>query len=274
MEALYTPAMLYVLLYLLTGVFAGLAAGLLGVGGGIVNVPALTWCFGAQGIPADPAFHLALGTSLATIVFTGGSAAWAHYRQGNVDFFFGLKIAFCGVFGSVCGSYLASRLTAVSLKPAFGVLLVATAVNLFFDRQTKHAGAERRSWTVAAVTGVLAGIAAGFFGVGGGVVAIPLMLWLGRFEPKRAVATSTVMIIVMGLCGSLTYVTTGRAVTRDIPWAFGYVHVLALIFIAASSIVTARLGAALAARIDARGLKRLFALMLLAVGVKFISSLW
>ena len=266
--------MLYLLLYLLTGVFAGLAAGLLGVGGGIVNVPALTWCFGAQGMGADIAFHLALGTSLAAIIFTGASAAWAHHQRGNVDFPFGVKIAVGGIFGSIFGAHLASDLSATVLKPAFGVLLIASAIQMFLDKQPAGGGVERKTWPIAALTGVLAGVAAGFFGVGGGVVAIPLMMWIGRLAPKRAVATSTVMVVGMGLFGSLTYVYTGYAATRAVPWTIGYVHVLALIFIVASSIFTARQGTALAARIDPRGLKRLFALMLVAVGVKFVISLW
>ena len=164
-------------------------------------------------------------------------------------------------------------MASTTLKPAFGLLLIGVAVQLFLD-QKNRGGEERKTWPIAALTGLLAGLAAGFFGIGGGVVAIPLMMWLGRLAPKRAVATSTVMVVGMGLFGSLTYVSTGYAATRAVPWTIGYVHLLALIFIVLSSIFTARWGAALAARINPRGLKRLFALMLLAVGVKFVSSLW
>jgi len=266
--------MIWLIGYLGVGVFAGLAAGLLGVGGGIINVPALAWLFNLQSYPADLTFHLGLGTSLAIIVITGSSAATTHYRQGNVNASFGVKIAIAGVLGSVVGAYGASLLTSQILKPAFGVLLIFAGVQMLYSRNLAQSGQAREDWPTALTVGIVAGVVSGFFGVGGGVAAVPLMLWVARFEPKRAVGTSAMMVVFFGLFGGATYVVTGWEKTRELAWTFGYVHALALIFVALSSIFTARWGARLADRMNPLWLKRVFAVMLCLVGLRFISTLW
>lgn len=263
--------MIWIALYLLVGVVAGIAAGLLGIGGGVVNVPALNWIFSAQGMPPNIAFHLAVGTSLATIIITSTSAFLTHYRNGNVYVSFGLKLAAAGVFSAILGAYLGSRLHADYLKPAFGAALILASIQLFLDLRPRRPGQMRFDWWVAASAGFSAGFLSGIFGIGGGIVAVPIMLWIGRFEPKRAVATSSLMVIFMGLSGAATYLATGWQTTREFAWSFGYLHLLALIFVAFSSIFTARLGAQIANRINPLWLKRAFAVLLVLVGLRFLA---
>ncbi|NLH47837.1 MAG: sulfite exporter TauE/SafE family protein [Myxococcales bacterium] len=261
--------MIYLLIYVFTGIFAGLAAGLLGVGGGIVNVPALDFIFCRQGIDPDVSFHLALGTSLAIIVFTSASAAYAHWRRGTVDVGFGWRAGLGGIVGSVVSSFAAAHLQFTILKPAFALFLIFAAVRLLTEKEIRGREPRGGPW-LAVVVGFLAGLLAGFFGVGGGIIAIPLMLWIARFDPPQALATSNLIIVLVGIFGSFTYLYTGWTVTAAIPHAAGYVHLLALIFVAPLSILTARLGVRLAHAIDSLWLKRLFALMLFAVGWRFV----
>jgi uncharacterized membrane protein YfcA len=265
--------MWYVLLYALTGAAAGLVAGLLGVGGGIVNVPVLHAVFKHQGVENDLSFHLALGTSLAAIVFTAASACYAHHQQGEVDVRFGLRIGASGVLGSVVGSYLAAQLTSAVLEPFFGLLLVAAAIQLLVNKQpaqSKRLVDPRAAYGI----GVAAGLLSGFFGVGGGVVAVPLMIWIARFEPARAVATSTLMIVILGAAGAVTYVATGWHSAAAVPWSFGFVHGLALLFLTPTSILTARYSAGWAHRLNPLWLKRMFAVMLLFVAADFLRAVF
>jgi uncharacterized membrane protein YfcA len=265
--------MTYGPLYLLTGLFAGVVAGLLGVGGGLINVPILDFLFRRQGVAADASFHLALGTSLAAIVFTAASAAWAHHRRGKVDVGFGWRAGVGGLAGAVLGGYVASLLPAATLKPAFAALLVAAAAELLRS-QSVHApgatgGAGKAYWI-----GALAGVVAGFFGIGGGIVAVPLLLWWARFDPPRAIATSTLMIVILGAGGAATYVFADWRETAGVPYAAGGVHLLALIFLAPAAIITAPVGAALGHRINPLRLKQLFALALLLVAGRFFWTLF
>lgn len=261
--------MLEILLYALVGTFAGLAAGLLGVGGGIVNVPALDLIFLRRGIEENLAFHLALGTSLAIIIVTSGSAVVGHYRKKMVDIGFGLRVGVAGIAGAVLGSVLASLLTADALKPAFGLLLVATAAKLLIDK-TVAVPPQRRGWIPAICIGLAAGLASGFFGIGGGIAGVPLLILVAGMSPPAAVATSSLVVCVLSLFGAATYAVTGHAATAHLAHTIGYVHLIALIFVAPLSILTARLGVSLAHAINPLWLKRLFAVMLLVVGGRFV----
>lgn len=262
--------MILILLYLLVGLAAGLVAGLLGVGGGIVNVPALNLIFTSLGYNAAYTFHLAIGTSLGIIIFTSASAAYTHYRNGNVNLPYAMKIAFIGIVGSILGAYLADHMPGSVLKPLFGAVLCVAGGQMLLDRKSQRSGELRTGWKSAGLIGIVAGLIAGFFGVGGGVAAVPLLLWLSRFEPKKAVATSSVVVVAFALFGTITHAVNGWAFTREIPWAVGYVHILALICVALSSIFTARWGAQWANRINPLRLKRIFAVMLMIIGLRFM----
>ncbi len=261
--------MTYALIYLVVGIFAGLTAGLLGIGGGIVNVPALDIIFARQGISPEITFHMALGTSLAIIVITSSSAAYAHYRKGKINIRFAWRTGLSGVGGAVLGGYLASLQPASVLEPAFGGLLILAGVRLLTDR-LPEGGQERSDFRLAALIGIVSGVGSGFFGVGGGIIAVPLLIWLVRMSPLNAVATSSMIIVMLSIFGAGTYAVTGFHVTADIPYALGYVHLLALIFVAPLSILTARLGVWVAHKIDPLWLKRLVAGMSFVVGGRFV----
>jgi uncharacterized membrane protein YfcA len=164
-------------------------------------------------------------------------------------------------------------LPAAALKPAFAAILLASAIQLLVGQGAPREG-PCGGRCKAYVIGALAGVLAGFFGIGGGIAAVPLMLWWGRFDAPRAVATSTLMIVILGAFGAGTYVVAGWRETAGVPWALGNVHLLALIFLASAAIITAPYGAALAHRISPLRLKRIFALALLAVSARFFWTLF
>ncbi|MDP8223595.1 MAG: sulfite exporter TauE/SafE family protein [Candidatus Lernaella stagnicola] len=261
--------MLSVLLFLLVGIFAGFAAGLLGVGGGIINVPALDWIFLRQGIDPSVTFHMALGTSLAIVVVTSSSAVFGHHKRRMIIFPVAWRAGVAGIAGVVLGGCAASLLSAEILRPAFGVLMLVAAIKLFVEK-TPEGDGEHMGKSLALAIGFGAGVASGFFGIGGGIIAVPLFIWLGRLNPRHAVATSSLMIVIIATFGAGTYVATGYQVTADVPHSLGYVHWLALIFVAPLSILTARLGVWIAHTIDPRWLKALFAVALFIVGIRFV----
>lgn len=263
---------LHILLYLLTGVGSGLAAGLMGVGGGLVNVPALYYVFQAAGYPADQCFHLALGTSLAIIVVTSSSAAWTHRASGNLIGRVSIVAGFGGIAGSLVASLLAVQTPDNMIKKAFALLLFAAAFRLVRRKDktfTASAGLRLETWRLAMI-GLASGVLAGFFGIGGGLVGVPMfILWVG-LPPHKAIGSSSGMVVILGAFGALGYLISSPPQPMD--FSLGYVNFPAWILVAGSSILFAHLGARIATRTSPRKLTILFACGLILVAVKMLIS--
>lgn len=259
------------LLFLATGVFSGLAAGLMGVGGGLVNVPALYYMFKVAGYPPDLCFHMALGTSLAIIVFTSLSAARTHHKKGNLILRVTLVAGFLGVVGSFVAALTAINLSGTVLKIAFAVLLYGAAVKMFTGKKTDEAGVvdemRTETWRLG-IIGISSGILAGFFGIGGGLVGVPMFILWGKLPPHKAVGSSSGMVCILGLFGALGYAISNPPV--PLANCVGYVHIPAWILVAASSILFAHLGAVIATKASPRVLSIIFACGLLVVATKML----
>ena len=227
--------------YLLLGASAGLLAGLLGVGGGLVIVVVLAWLLPAFGIPAEHAMHAALATSLASIVFTAAASARAHHRRGSVLWASVWRLVPGILAGAAAGALLATQLAGTTLRllVAGYCLLAAAHMALAAPRHGgRRADAPRGAGLVAAGGGI--GAVSALVGIGGGSMTVPLLVWLG-VAPVRAVGTSSACGVAIGLASAAGYWWFGPdgALPRG---GFGYVYLPAAAGIAVASVLVAPLG--------------------------------
>ena len=246
-------------------------AGLLGVGGGLVIVPLLLISFARQGLPAASLMHLALGTSMASIVFTSISSLRAHDRRGAVDWTIVRRITPGILAGTFFGTWVASRLSSTFLKWFFVVFLYLVAVQMLLDRKPRPSREIPATAGTNAVGGVI-GVISSLVGIGGGSLSVPFMVWC-NVPVHRAIGTSAAIGLPIALAGSAGYVINGLA-AHDLPThTLGYVSLPALAGIVVASVSTAPLGARLAHSLPVPKLKRVFALLLLAMGTRLLYDL-
>ncbi|SDS75890.1 hypothetical protein SAMN05216198_2706 [Halopseudomonas litoralis] len=255
-------------IYLVLGGFAGVLAGLFGVGGGMIIVPVLVYSFALQGFAPEVLTHMAVGTSLATIAFTSINSVRAHNKMGAVRWPLFMWMALGIVFGGFLGAVTASTLSGPLLQKIIGVFAICVAIQMAFELKPKAALGEPGKPGLIAAGGVI-GWASSIFGIGGGSLTVPFLVW--RSLPmQQAVATSAACGMPIAVAGAISFMWTGWSVETLPGWSLGYVYLPALIGIAATSVFFAGYGARLAHRLSQRLLKRLFALLLVSVGINFL----
>ena len=253
------------------GLAVGFVAGLLGVGGGLIIVPVLIVMLHAQGLAAGMEPQLALGTSLASILFTSLSSVRAHHRHGAVEWPLVRRIAPGIVLGTLIGAMLAAQMSAWMLKVFFVAFLFYAALQMWLDfKPAPHRGLPGRAGMTAA--GGVIGAVSSWVGIGGGTLSVPFMLW-HNVTLHRAIATSAAIGFPIAAAGALGYVLGGWGVSDRPAGSLGFVYLPALAGIALGSVLTAPLGARTAHRLPVRPLKRIFALLLLALALRMASNL-
>jgi uncharacterized membrane protein YfcA len=255
-------------LYLTLGAFAGTIAGLFGIGGGVVIVPVLIFSFGLQGFSTEIAAHLAIGTSLATIVFTSISSIRSHYLHGAVRWDIVRFMAVGIVIGAILGALTASMLSGASLKLIIGVFVILMALKMLLDLNPKS-DRDLPGKAGLGVAGTVIGWASAIFGVGGGTLTVPY-LSLFNLRMQNAVGTSAACGLPIALAGALANIGTGWNNPELPALSLGFIYLPAFAGIVATSVLFARVGANLAHRLDARFLKKIFAVLLIVVGIRFL----
>ncbi|MBS8241966.1 sulfite exporter TauE/SafE family protein [Marinobacter lipolyticus] len=257
-------------LYLALGAFAGTLAGLFGIGGGLVIVPVLIFSFGLQGISPDVAAHLAVGTSLATIVFTSLSSIRSHHLHGAVRWDIIRPMTLGIVIGALVGAWTASLLSGPALELVIGVFVILVAIKMILEVNPKPGRVVPGSVGLGAAGGGI-GWASAIFGIGGGTLTVPYLSWC-NVNMQQAVGTSAACGLPIALAGALGNVWTGWGHPQLPELTVGFIYLPALLGIILTSVVFARVGANLAHRLNARFLKRIFAVMLILVGIRFLMS--
>ncbi len=245
------------------GMAIGFAAGLLGIGGGMLTVPFMTLLFTMQKFPPEHVVHMAIATSLATIMFTSISSVRAHNKRGAVLWPVAKRLAPGILVGSLIGARIAGALPTQWLALVFALFVGFSATQMLLDRKPKPTRQLPGTLGMFSVGGAI-GIASAIVGAGGGFLSVPFMTWC-NVRVHYAVATSASLGFPIAAAGTLGYVVTGWHLTGVTPGLFGYVHVPALIALAATSVLTAPLGARVAHALDTVRLKRVFALLLYAL---------
>ena len=260
------PALLATLSLLLAaiGAFAGIVAGLLGVGGGIILVPAFLYTFRALGYDSAHLMQICLATSLATIVVTSSRSVLSHNRRGAVDWAVLRGWAPGIVIGAVAGVAVAAALRTQALQAIFGALGMIIALYLAFGRSDWRLAREMPRGPLRAVMSAGVGLLSVLMGIGGGSFAVPIMTMHGR-AVHQAVATAAGFGVLLALPSTAVFLVTGVPDAARPPWTVGSVSLPAFVIVIAMTLITAPLGARLAHALPARPLRRIFAVFLLLV---------
>ena len=257
--------------YLLLGACAGLLAGLLGVGGGLIIVPVLAVLFLQQeGLPGDIIMHLALGTSLASIVFTSLSSIYAHQRHGAICWLPFRQLTPGIILGAAVGGWLASQMSTSWLKPLFALFELGVGLHLLLSVATH---AHRTLPGPARMTGAggVIGMVSSLVGIGGGTLTVPFLVWHG-VSIRQAIATSAACGLPIALAGALSFIINGLHQPLLPEHTLGYVHLPALLGVAISSVLFAPLGARLTHRLPVTMLKKILGGLLLLLAAKLLLS--
>lgn len=253
----------------LTGLVAGVLAGLLGVGGGIVIVPALYYVFDNLGIEPGLRMHLAVGTSLATIIPTSLRSARAHHQRGAVDV--GLLRAW-GIpmlVGATAGAWVATLVSAATLTLVFATVAFVVALHMGFSRrQWRLAAAVPRgaiAWPLAGSIGAVSAV----MGIGGGSLSVPVLSLCG-VPMHRAVGTAAAFGIVISIPAVLAFLVAGHGAVSLPPFSVGYVNLLGLALIVPMTLLAAPLGARLAHAASQPALRRAFATFLALTALRML----
>ena len=261
---------LLVPLLLATGAFAGVLAGLLGVGGGIVIVPILFHLFSGFGIDTSLAMPLAVGTSLSTIVLTSIASARKHYAKGGVDTALVRTWILPILVGVVIGSLAPSVIDGAKVKTVFGVMLVAVSLHMLASSRWKLELFEHLpARSIQVVLGIVVGGMSALLGIGGGTMMVPL-LTLFAFPIHRAVSTASVFGLIISVPATVVYVANGWGRPDLPPLTTGYVNWAVFAILVPMSMWFAPLGVKLAYRLNVPQLKRAFAVFLCLVGFKMV----
>lgn len=260
--------MLMYLWFLLAGAFAGVCAGLFGVGGGLIIVPVLMAIFGAYGYSPEVITHLAVGTSLATIVVTSISSMQSHNKRGGVRWDVWRNMSIGLVVGSVFGAFVAEKLKGEILTLLIAGMALFMGFKMVMAKKSDAVAiGNLPSAPVQSAVGGLIGMASAVFGIGGGSFTVPFLSRFG-LTMQQAVGTSSACGLPIALAGAFGFMFFGRNVQGLPPDAIGFVHLSAFVCISVMSYIFAKVGAKLAHQLPASTLKRMFGGLLLIVGIK------
>lgn len=260
--------MFFVLSLLIAGLFSGLLAGLLGVGGGMVLVPVLIALLPEAGVPASHLTQAAVGTSLACIVLTATSSTRSHFKRGGVIVPVFLKMLPGLLLGAICGAAIADYLSSDALRQVFAIGTLIVAGKMLFDtiKSKKPQGTSNASgnfWGLA-FGGWSIGTASALVGIGGGTFTVPFLHWL-KHPIAQSVGTSAACGLPIAFAGAAGFAFLGWSVPNMPSGMLGYIHLYSAFCIVITSTLAAPIGARLAHKLPAKALKQVFAAMLVIV---------
>jgi hypothetical protein len=265
--------------FVAVGLVVGFVAGLVGIGGGVLMVPFLYFVYesvSALASPARPADGVVAAVSHATSLFvivpTAIVGVRAYAKSGLVTWRAALPIGAFSLIGGVAGARIALLLPEEALKVVFGLFLIGTAVQLVRQRPQpeQRERSLRLGLAVTAPTGILIGLFSAILGVGGGLVAIPMLLYIVGIGLERVAATSLAIIIFAATAGTVTYMLSGSGATGLPSGSVGYVHIAAALPLMLGSVFTVRLGTQVNQDMSTRALQWVFAVVLFVLGARLV----
>jgi len=258
------------LLLLALGAAVGVMAGLLGVGGGAIMVPAFTALFLARGVPDSHVVHLALGTSMASIIVTSFSSLRSHHAKRGVLWPIVRSMVPGILVGTFLGALMTSQINTLLLAGFFSLFMLFVAVQMFRNTRVE-AGSELPGTAARIAAGTGIGVISALVSIGGGSLTVPYLVRHG-VDIKQAIGTSAAVGMPIALAGTLGYVISGWAYTDVDNLVFGYVYLPAVLCVSLVSYFTAPLGVSLAYKIPVASLKKIFGVLVFAVSVKMFLS--
>lgn len=235
-------------------------------------VPVLTILFAPQKFSSLFLVHLALGTSLASIMFTSVSSFRSHHARGAVDWQVVRRITPGILVGTFAGSWVAAQLSTRFLKEFFAAFLFFVAFQMFLNVRPKPSRQLPNTGGMFGVGGIIGGISS-LVGIGGGSISVPFLVWC-NLSLHNAIGTSAAIGFPIALAGAAGYLVNGVGVSGLPAYSLGFIYLPALACISLASICTAPLGARLAHRLPVSKLKKFFAIFLFVMGIKMLTTLW
>lgn len=261
----------YVCLFL-TGICAGTASGLFGIGGGILMSPVLFWLYSADGMNGTLATRVAFGTSLAVMLPTMISGALGHHKRGAVNWQAAMPMGIAAMLGGLFGGTLAAHLPGIVLRVFLALLIIAIAIRMVWQLHECPSCGLKGSTSIHLLLGFAIGIVAGLAGVGGGALLVPALVILLGYPIHQAVGTSSACLIFSSTGAVIAYIANGIGVAGLPPYSLGYVDLLTFAILAITTIPLARIGVLCAHRCSGQHLQILFAGLLILIGVTMLVS--
>ena len=257
--------------YVALGAFAGFFAGLLGVGGGAIMVPVLALMFAAQGFPDGHLMHVALGTSMATIIFTSLSSLRAHHGHGAVIWSIVRSIAPGIVVGTLLGAQIAGRVPTRPLAMFFAAFITYVAVQMILNVKPKPSRELPGKAGMFGVGGFI-GLVSALVAIGGGSLSVPFMAWC-NVKVHHAIGTSAAIGLPIALAGTIGYMIAGHGATGLPEGSFGFIYLPALAGTVVASMLVAPIGAKVAHSLPVPTIKKIFAGVLILLSAKMLHGL-
>lgn len=263
---------LFIIACLCVGAVGAFLAGLLGIGGGIILIPALVILFGAQGVSPDVVMLLAIGSSLAAVPFNAFITAQSHRKHIDIDWNL-VKIIVPGmVLGGLIGPMIAVHLSGVVLRMIFGIFLGVLGMRYVYggpDKKEAKAYSKKMLWLLSPFVGMVASM----LGLGGGVFLVPLLSRAG-VAMRQALAVSSLVLVPSSLVGSVGYIYKGWGITGLPAFSTGYVNWPVVVSLVMAAVVFAPMGVRLAHRLPHQHLKRMFGGLLLVIATEMCYTAW
>ena len=271
-DILYQELLVYFIGLLITGVIGGLIAGLFGVGGGIVIVPILFWIFTSLNFPNEILMHMAIGSSLATIIPTSISSARAHYHRGSIEIDIIKKWA-PGIFlGAIIGGLSGKYFSVNELKYLFASIAFLVALNMFFKEPLRLGNNFPKSRLLNIIMSSLIGLVSSLMGVGAGTLGVPALVALS-VPIHKAIGTAAALGLFIAVPATLGLAFSGFNIPNRPPMSIGYVNLIAFFIMFPLTVFFAPVGVKLAHKINQRALKSIFGIFLIITSIKMLSSI-
>jgi len=263
------------LLLLSLGSIGGFLSGLLGIGGGIIFVPAIYFILKNFGIGEEYIMHIAIATSLAVVLATGFTSAYHHNKKASVDLTIIKRWAPFVVIGVILGSFLASYIQSDNLKKIFSVLMFFLAASMVFKKKEKNIkkDSKKDSKYIIYPFCLALGLISSIIGIGGSVLSIPMMTHMG-YSVKKSIGTGSALTVVVSIPGIISYMIAGYPHMAELPdFSIGYINLIIVGQIIPTSILTASWGVKASHCLPKLLLKRIFALLLIIVSIRMFMSI-
>lgn len=261
----------WILVFLLLGSFVGFMAGLLGIGGGGILVPILTTIFLTHGIAMDNVVHLALGTSMASMVITTFSSCRSHHAKGGVVWKAVKGMVLGIILGTFLATFLASHLSSLYLGIFFALFMAFVSSQMFLNKKPKPSrelAGKLGLFTAGSGIGAISALVS----IGGGSLTVPYLTWQ-NVDIKKAIGTSAAIGLPISIAGTVGYLINGWSYSEPNEYIFGYVYLPAVLLISITSFITAPYGAQMAHKLPVAILKKIFAVLLVILSVRMLISI-
>jgi uncharacterized membrane protein YfcA len=263
------PELDIIISFLILGSVVGFMAGLLGVGGGGIMVPLLTAIFLYQGVPVEKVVHLALGTSMASIIFTSISSLRAHHAKDGVIWSIVKQMVIGILIGTFLATFIASSLSSLYLAIFFSIFMAYVSLQMFRDKKpVKDMPGSGELFLVGTGIGTISALVS----IGGGSLTVPYLA-SRKVDIKKAIGTSAAIGLPISLAGTLGYVINGWSHTSSDSLTFGFIYLPGVILISLISMILAPIGARMAHRLPVAILKKIFSVLLILLSIKMLVSI-